>query len=660
MSSIKEEYIKHKYIKGDEFVTDAVTIMECREERSRDIIDNGRLGTYDNYGNYIILDSIKEELIRLPKVVTLTSASASFAGGNDEYEAKGNIPIFGDVKFKLVVNNNSATFFLIEKVNREAGGFLEIYEEKLETIDLRKEALDLPFIFSYFNITNEDVDLSQKWKDLNIPNILTRKVYLASLSKKIKENSNQVTEEQAFNQMVDMLKDGGDYGKKILDALDERMRQKGEFAVFKGTNAYGKALNDVLLGTIHYVNSLEPELSLENKELYLTLLEMRNSTTKDILAQGRDELSNADVELAVIKINQLMKSGELDEELIFDYPDADEESVRQLRGAILKRKVEKEAEETSSDLNEDGTPKTKEQKIKEILEGKSKAKQQAKKKKVVPAKKPPAKQKMKAKGKKAAKGKPKKKAKKKVKKPVVKKKAPGLKPSKAKPKVAPKKKKKKKNTNEVDLYRRDTEFLRSLFVTKFIYEGYKESKGLSSTKSDKIVIQNFRPAPQERPQERPQSSETNLFGIANRTKGKDGELNRDNLKEEQNSVYNQNVLSVNPEVLAANNRNLHKLHEGVNQQQTTINPLMPGGEEAVMGALNQEGNLFGGSVNVNEQLQHETNVFTAEPGTPTNEESNPFATSGPASEESNPFAMGGATNDSQIMDASSILDHFRT
>lgn len=596
MSSIKEEYIKHKYIKGDEFVTDGVTIMGCREERSRDIIDNGRLGTYDNYGNYIILDSIKEELIRLPKVVTLTSASASFSGGSDEYEAKANIPIFGDIKFKLVVNNSMATFFLIEKVNREAGGYLEIYEEKLESIDLKKEALDLPFIFSYFNISNGDIDLGQKWKEINIPNILTRKVYMAALSKKIKENSDQVTEEQAFNRMVDMLRsEGGEYGQNILDKLDERMKEKGEFSAFKGTNAYGKALNDILLGTIHLVNSEEPELSFENKELYYELLEIRNNTTRDILVEARNELSNADVELAVEKINQLMKSGDLDEDLIFDYPD--EEGTRDLRKAILKKKAEKEEEEVS-DLNEDGTPKTKEQKIKEILEGKKKKAQ----KKVVPAKKPPAKQKMKAKGKskKKAAGKKKAKGKKKVKKPVVKKAAKGLKPGKAKKGAVVAKKKKKKNKNELDLYRRDAEFLRNLFVTPAIYN----LRGLSNDKP--IEIKHFKPQSENR--EANIEKENNIFGRATRTQGQ-----RAANQEEGRNLFRPQV---SPNVKYE--RNLAKINNLENSASQNITPVLPGNEADIMADTSNQEDDFGRTSadrsdgrNLDDNLRAEANPFAA-------------------------------------------------
>ena len=676
MSSLKEEFIKHKYIKGDEFVTDGVTIMGCREEKSRDIIDNGRLGTYDNYGNYRILDSIKEELIRLPKVVTLTSASASFSGGSDEYEAKANIPIFGDIKFKLVVNNNSATFFLIEKVNREAGGYLEIYEEKLESIDLRKEALDLPFIFSYFNITNEEIDLGQKWKEINIPNILTRKVYMAALSKKIKENSNQVTEEQAFNRMVDMLKDGGEYGKTILDKLDARMQEKGEFAVFRGTNAYGKALNDILLGTIHLVNSERPELSLENKELYYTLLEIRNNTTQDILQEARNELSNADVELAVEKINQLMKSGDLDEDLIFDYPD--EEGTGQLRKAILKRKVEKEAAETVSDLNEDGTPKTKEQKIKEILEGKSKAKKKPQKK-VVPAKKPPSKQKLKAKGKsKKAGAKKKAKGKKKAKKPVVKKAAKGLKAGKPKKGAVVAKKKKKKNKNETDLYRRDSEFLRNLFVTPAMFQTVRESKVSSDKTNAPIVIRQFKPNEQRQPTpERrvEQQRETNIFGNATRLdRGQlqsAARLNRQP-REQEGNIFNSNNRTVGYE------RNLNVIHSSRSTARTGITPVressdsevlsegdnifIPEGETAIV-TDGQNNDNFG----FNAASREETNPFSAEPRNTEPLETQPkednifAATTDPLTAETNPFA---STSDdkglSQTgMDSASIMDFYR-
>ena len=90
-SRIKDIIYKRK--NGTTLVNDPEAIKSCKTEQSRDVIDNARLGSYDKYGNYVIIPDIKRELISMPKLVYSTDS----VNGSTVYNLKGTIPIFGDV-----------------------------------------------------------------------------------------------------------------------------------------------------------------------------------------------------------------------------------------------------------------------------------------------------------------------------------------------------------------------------------------------------------------------------------------------------------------------------------------------------------------------------------------------------------------------------------
>ena len=59
-----------KFVRANgEPLTNMQAIESCRHEQNRDIIDNLRLGSYDRFGNYIIIPAIREELLMMPKII---------------------------------------------------------------------------------------------------------------------------------------------------------------------------------------------------------------------------------------------------------------------------------------------------------------------------------------------------------------------------------------------------------------------------------------------------------------------------------------------------------------------------------------------------------------------------------------------------------------
>jgi hypothetical protein len=102
--------IVYKRKNGENITYDPQAIESCKNEQSRDVIDNARLGSYDKFGNYIIIPDIKRELVSMPKLVYNVKTDAN----RTVYELKGSIPLFGDLYFKLVFAGEEAVLKSLE------------------------------------------------------------------------------------------------------------------------------------------------------------------------------------------------------------------------------------------------------------------------------------------------------------------------------------------------------------------------------------------------------------------------------------------------------------------------------------------------------------------------------------------------------------------
>ena len=452
-SRIKD--IIYKRRNGYDIVNDPQAIASCKREQSRDVIDNSRLGSYDKFGNYVIIPEVKRELINMPKLVYNQYTS----GGMKIYELKSNIPIFNDIFLKLVLTGESANLMICEQVNREAGGYLEAYDETIDSIGMGSEdRLPLSIIFRNYNIFENPNDFGKELKDSRFDNILTRKVYLSLLSKELKSVST-LDEKDAFKNMVSTLKQGGDYGKKVLDEFLSRLKDRPAiFEISKAEN-YNKAINEVLLSSLEIVSTEQDKQDSVNREVYFSVLNARDKNIEQDLVLANDRVSEEYVKHIVDKAKQDFIGSETEEQ------SASEEFYSKLSEdkSPRRRTIDKPILKQGKEGSQEAPAKTKEELIKQILSKKekdakktpankklkaSKGKKPVKKlksgakKKTAAKKKATVKKKVKVKKKAKAKVKSKKKVKKSKPKKKAKFKAKGKK--KAKKKVARKKPKKAK------------------------------------------------------------------------------------------------------------------------------------------------------------------------------------------------------------------------
>lgn len=355
--------IVYKRRNGENLINDPQAIQSCKNEQSRDVIDNARLGSYDKFGNYVIIPDIKRELVSMPKLVY----NIKNDGAKVVYELKSTIPLFGDLFFKLVFAGEEAVLNITETVNREANGYLEVYDEVVDSLAYGKNALPQDVIFRNYNVVEKPDDFGKNTGLYDFNNILTRKVYLNLLSKELKEVS-KFDEHDAFNKMVATLKDGGEYGARVLKEFVTRLKERpGIFEITKSEN-YNKAVNEVLLSSLDLATTKEDKEEYSTRQTYFKVLNARNENIEEYLEEANSRVDEKYVKHVVDKATEnFQQDQEEQDETVEEFFDriANKKSVptkRKLEKAILKQGKGQEDEEAQ----------TKEDKIKSILEKKEK------------------------------------------------------------------------------------------------------------------------------------------------------------------------------------------------------------------------------------------------------------------------------------------------
>lgn len=259
--------------KNGENLIDPDIIALCKLEQNRDIIENTRLGSYDKFGNYVFLPDIRFELINIPKFIYHFSQIQ----GKKVFDIKTTIPLFGELFFTLKISQNEAVLYLVETVTRELGNYVEVYEEVIDALVLSDQTpLRTEDIFAIFHIYENDDDQDKETLFIyDYHNILIRKIYLSLLSKELTE-ATQEEESDMFFEMISFLKDGGEYGKKVLNIFMARLKERPEIFEIDTSVKYKKAINEVLLSALDVATTPQDKEDINTKKIYLSVLNARN------------------------------------------------------------------------------------------------------------------------------------------------------------------------------------------------------------------------------------------------------------------------------------------------------------------------------------------------------------------------------------------------
>jgi len=239
---------------GQEYAEGTPAGPEAQHEEPKDLresIDNSLLGCYNANGNYEISAEIIDELVLMPKKLVESSFYDEDRNDADVYELETPMPQFGNIKFRLIVTKELATLCAVEHILVSG----EVREGKVceAIISDNDDPEQMAIVFDYFNVVKNDdsgdEDLGKMWQAGDFDNVLVRKIYLGMLSKNLLEIA-AGSERDAFNEMAELLKNSGDYGKRILVDFVNKVDGNQQILGLKNTAEYNKRLNDELIASL--------------------------------------------------------------------------------------------------------------------------------------------------------------------------------------------------------------------------------------------------------------------------------------------------------------------------------------------------------------------------------------------------------------------------
>lgn len=385
-------------------------IKLCQNETDRDVIEGARLGYYDEFDRYIVPNEIRQELLDMPKIITGKTFDEQ---GTEILDLFSPIPLFDGIKFKLTIGEKESVLYLIEEVFDEEQMVANVFEEMLDVIPLSLEnRLPNEIIFANYHIIDGDED-DAKELVFDIENILIRKIYLTLLARQIRDIDGLETEE-TFNKIMDVLKEGGEYGLEILADFAEEMKTHQEIYNITSQKQYQKKVTGLLMASVEKVSTKARLEDPKNNETYRKIKKLRNKELSKYLFGLNNKI---DVEKVVdeakqVQENFVFKDNEKNEKIEKEFysskglllnnvnverveekseakailkskeapADKKSEKEKRIAAPVLKQNKPKKIEEKQTPTPTT-QPQTKEDKIREILE-KSQNKET---KKVVPA-----------------------------------------------------------------------------------------------------------------------------------------------------------------------------------------------------------------------------------------------------------------------------------
>ena len=381
-----------------EAIVDPRAIKSCKDEQNRDIIENTRLGSYDKYGNYIIIPEIVDELLSIPKLIY----NSRVEDRDKVYDLKSEIPIFNEIYFKLKISKVEAVLYLVETVQREAGEYVEVFEEPLDALSLLEEHIPESIIFRTYNIFKDEDDYGRQFEEFfNFENILLRKVYLTLLSDKLQDKT-KTEEKEYFKTMLNILQNGGEYGKKVINEFMKRIKDRKEIFETQDENEYNRATSEILLSAMEMVTTEKDLQDENNKKIYFEVLNVRSKNIESHIKNAQKEIDEKFIRETVNNATRahLEKNEEKQQEVKLKFedklskkaPPKQAKEKKTIEKPLMKQlTAQKQKEQIASavvmkEILGDET-KTKEQKIEALVEKKQEIKkQQTPVKKVTPSK----------------------------------------------------------------------------------------------------------------------------------------------------------------------------------------------------------------------------------------------------------------------------------
>ncbi len=279
-------------------VQNKVHIDAVRKQQLKDAVCNNRLGRYNAHGRYTLSPKITKELLGITKYVYQEHYDAVVNESKDtlEFKASSNLPVFGNLEFRIVFKDTFAKLYLIENVYREFNGYQEIYGEQITEINCETDRDDMiDYVFSLLNVSVVDeVDYGKTEDEEKVVAILTSKIYFSMVARNYLKDA-APDEKETFEDMVNLLKEeGGEYGKRVLRNFIDRIEKRPDIMQLKDEDGYNEALNDALIGALEVATTEDDMLDPDKKDLYDRLYKKRFHKTDDQIKEGQEKVNDKD------------------------------------------------------------------------------------------------------------------------------------------------------------------------------------------------------------------------------------------------------------------------------------------------------------------------------------------------------------------------------
>lgn len=210
-----------KYLRKDidgGIISEKEEIDRYKYEQYVDVVDNLLLGNYNEFGEYVIEDRIKEELIACRKVIEDNFENLLFV------KSESAVNVFSNLHFVVRVLDSkkdgykTAILELLEPIYK-AKGFIENTQATIiKKLILKFDANFKDEVYKAFNIIILDSGITKSENtDEGFKEIIDRKVQLLYVKEKVEENE---VHEKAYIENIEELSKTQE-GKKVIEAYKQ-------------------------------------------------------------------------------------------------------------------------------------------------------------------------------------------------------------------------------------------------------------------------------------------------------------------------------------------------------------------------------------------------------------------------------------------------------
>lgn len=248
-----EQYIRKDC--DDGILTDIDEIQYYKATQREEIISNFMLGDYNADGNYIIDESVVDELVRMPKSVTNSFYNMIFCMSLvvTEFVEQEKFVV------KTVTDENNpkikiSTLEVMENVNKVEGCIVNTVTTPIaQFIDVDNESYQEK-MYDAFNIRDASEFAVEDLEKFSKGLVNLRRKYVVAINHLSKVHLSDVAK-KAYLEKMEILKNSGKIGQDAIKSFEERLKKNP----FIATQNNYKALNELIDAVIEtHKEKLEP------------------------------------------------------------------------------------------------------------------------------------------------------------------------------------------------------------------------------------------------------------------------------------------------------------------------------------------------------------------------------------------------------------------